>query len=127
MNTALFRIGALSMGSVVGLAAYGSHVVQPKSSDAHFSKMWDTANLFHALHSSGMMITSIYAASSMCKRPNIAVASGYLMGIGTLLFCGSLYDRAAERQRPLLPFSSAALAPKGGMCMMAAWVLLCFA
>jgi len=94
------------------LAAMGAHLIE--LSDAHVSKLWDTALQIHLFNTAAMLALTAIGF----HRPTSALpACGLTLGLGTLIFSGSLYLRAAGLE--LLPTS---VAPVGGIIMMASWL-----
>ena len=103
--------GLFGLGAVV-LGALGSHVVE--LSDAHARQLWDTALEMHLFHAAALLaLTALCFHTSSRQLPLFAL----LLALGTLLFSGSLYLRAAGWE-----FLPGFVAPAGGMLMMASWL-----
>jgi len=109
-------IGAFSAASAIGLGAFGAHALRASLS-ARMLEIYQTAVLYHLVHSVGLM-----AVAFVCfLRPTAAMArtSGWLMAGGICLFSGSLYLLAVTGLKWL-----GAVAPLGGIGLMAAWLVL---
>ena len=103
----------LGAGAVV-LAALGSHAVAFASDRA--MRLWDIALLIHLVHAAALL--AVVTLVRLDGRPRLA-ASGWMMAAGVVLFCGTLYGRAAGLAE--LP---ALVPPVGGFLLMGGWPLL---
>lgn len=113
-RTRLGCIGAVFGFAAVVLAALGSHAV--KFGTPADAVTWRTALDLHMFHTAAMLAIAALAANN----PAVALPrAGLMLGLGTLLFSGSLYLRAAGLQ--LLPTW---IAPAGGLILMVAWAWL---
>ncbi len=107
-------IAALSGLLAVILAAVGSHILPPDSAEAQ--KLWATALQIHMFHTVALLgIAALIQPGS----PPLMPWSGFVMMLGLLIFCGSLYLRASG----FVPVPGLA-APLGGLLLMAAWLVL---
>lgn len=98
--------------SAVVFAALGAHAIPLDSADAE--RLWNTALQIHMFHAVSMLAIAALAAFT----PSRGITSGWiLMALGTLVFSGSLYLRAAGIL--LLPNG---VPPGGGILLMAAWL-----
>ena len=98
--------------SAVVLAALGAHAIPLDGAGAE--RLWNTALQIHMFHAVSMLAIAALAAFT----PSRGITFGWmLMALGTLMFSGSLYVRAAGIL--VLP---KALPPAGGMLLMAAWL-----
>jgi len=96
----------------VVLAALGAHAIPLVGADAQ--RLWNTALQIHMFHAASMLAIAALAAFA----PSRGITIGWiLMALGTLVFSGSLYFRAAG----ILALPKA-LPPAGGMALMAAWL-----
>ncbi|GBF88331.1 transmembrane protein [Raphidocelis subcapitata] len=102
------KVAAVSGFSSVALAAYGAHAL--KTTDPHFTLVWQRANSMH------IMGSLLLAISPATKRPNLV---GGLAAAGVLLFSGSCYACALTEDRKW-----GKGAPLGGVALMAAWLAL---
>ena len=112
-------IGAIFLALAVGLGAFGAHALKDKL-DAYSMGVWEKAVFYHFIHALGLLIVSmlprtgtfpVNGASSVC----------WLLSAGVLIFSGSLYTLAMTGVRSL-----GAITPIGGLCFIAAWLLLAY-
>ena len=112
-------IGAIFLALAVGLGAFGAHALKDKL-DAYSMGVWEKAVFYHFIHALGLLIVSmlprtgtfpVNGASSVC----------WLLSAGVLIFSGSLYTLALTGVR-----SMGAITPIGGLCFIAAWLLLAY-
>lgn len=107
---------AISGFLAVLLGAVGAHALRGQM-DEHMVTVWNTASLYHFVHSLAIGLIALLARQNPhCRWLN---GSGVAMLAGMLLFSGSLYWRAGGGN-PLF----AKLAPLGGMALLAGWLLL---
>lgn len=121
MFAGIFQFGMLryaaSLGAIVALlavafGAFGAHVLKTRLSPEDLDTFRTGTNyqLFHG-------IALLIAAKSADNRS--ARGSCILLLIGILIFCGSLYGISLGAPRWL-----GAVAPVGGISLMAGWLLL---
>jgi uncharacterized membrane protein YgdD (TMEM256/DUF423 family) len=112
-------IGAVFLALAVGLGAFGAHALKEKL-DAYSLGVWEKAVFYHFIHALGVLVVSmlprtgtfpVNGASSVC----------WLLSAGVLIFSGSLYTLALTGVR-----SMGAITPIGGLCFIAAWLLLAY-
>ena len=112
-------IGAIFLALAVGLGAFGAHALKDRL-DAYSMGVWEKAVFYHFIHALGLLIVSmlprtgtfpVNGASSVC----------WLLSAGVLIFSGSLYTLALTGVR-----SMGAITPIGGLCFIAAWLLLAY-
>ena len=112
-------IGAIFLAVAVGLGAFGAHGLKDRL-DAYSLGIWEKAVFYHFIHSMGVLVVSLLpragsfsvgAASNVC----------WLLIAGVLIFSGSLYTLALTGVRSL-----GAITPIGGVCFIAAWLLLAY-
>ncbi len=84
------KLAGVSGAAAVGLGAYGAHGFKPK--EEVYSKIFDTANKYHLMHS------LLLATAPIAKRPNVV---GSLCSVGIGLFSGSCYVAAVTENRQL--------------------------
>ena len=108
------RIAAVSGALGVAAGALGSHALEARLDPARLSA-WDTAVLYHLLHSVVLLALGLFSISS--QRGVRLPAS--LFSAGILLFSGSLYALALSGPSALGP-----LTPLGGLCLIAGWLSL---
>ena len=112
-------IGAVFLALAVGLGAFGAHALKDRL-DAYSLGVWEKAVFYHFIHALGVLVVSmlprtgtfpVNGASSVC----------WLLSAGVLIFSGSLYTLALTGVR-----SMGAITPIGGLCFIAAWLLLAY-
>jgi uncharacterized membrane protein YgdD (TMEM256/DUF423 family) len=112
-------IGAIFLALAVGLGAFGAHALKDRL-DAYSLGVWEKAVFYHFIHALGVLVVSmlprtgtfpVNGASSVC----------WLLTAGVLIFSGSLYTLALTGVR-----SMGAITPIGGLCFIAAWLLLAY-
>lgn len=108
----------LALVAVV-MAALGDHLILPQL-EAPLAKRFATALTYHQLYSAVGFMLSVMVVHLNLARPYQLAA--VLLLLGVLLFSGSLY-------LSLLPdyATITAVAPYGGMTLMAAWLVLAIA
>ena len=110
----LAAIAAVSGLSAVILAALGAHSGLLR--DAFATKLWDTALQMQLFHTA--VILAI-AALAMRLSSSAFIYSGLVLALGTVMFSGSLYLRAAG-----LNWLPANVTPAGGLVLIMAWFWL---
>ena len=103
--------GALLAASAVGLGAYAAHGV----ADAHAQSNLQTASLYAFGH--GIALAAL-AAGTTRALGRLAL---YMLLLGSLLFCGSLYLMT------LAGLKLGIVTPIGGLCFMLGWLCLALA
>ena len=105
--------GAAVYGLIaVVLASLGAHAIKIDTPDGQ--RLWSTALQIHMFHAAAMLAIAALAAVTRSR----GIAAGWiLMALGTLVFSGSLYFRAAGST--VLPN---AVPPLGGFLLIAAWL-----
>jgi uncharacterized membrane protein YgdD (TMEM256/DUF423 family) len=109
-------VGAINAFLAVALGAFGAHGLKDKL-DAYYLDIWKTGVTYQMFHALGIlvvaMILSKFAGSALFTW------SGWLMLIGIIFFSGSLYVLSLTKVGIL-----GAITPIGGVCFLAAWVLI---
>jgi uncharacterized membrane protein YgdD (TMEM256/DUF423 family) len=108
--------GSILMFTGLVLGAIGTHVVANRV-PPHELASFETAVLYQLLHALGLVLLGVLA-----RVTDVTVRlrwSARLMGIGVVAFSGSIYLATAG-----MPHSVLAVAPSGGMALMASWALL---
>jgi uncharacterized membrane protein YgdD (TMEM256/DUF423 family) len=118
VDRAALAAGAVSAGLAVAAGAFGAHALRDALPPDRLAAFETGARyqMFHAL-----------ALVALAFRPpelasGAAVAAAVLFAAGTVLFSGSLYALALTGVR-----GWGAVTPFGGVCWLAAWVLLAVA
>jgi uncharacterized membrane protein YgdD (TMEM256/DUF423 family) len=112
-----YRIGFVLLTIGVIMGAFGAHALK-KVLPAESLQAWQTAILYHFIHSLGLIAVARFTDSSKAM-----LWSARLLVVGLICFSGSLYFLACKT---LMPFSvdfMGPITPIGGVCWIAAWVL----
>jgi uncharacterized membrane protein YgdD (TMEM256/DUF423 family) len=109
-------VGALSAAAAVALGAAGAHAFA--SRPAHALALFQTALQYHQLHAIGLLVVGLVVARGAGAA---AIAAGWLMLAGTLLFSGNLYLRSLADYHALH-----AVTPWGGGAFILGWLALAF-
>jgi uncharacterized membrane protein YgdD (TMEM256/DUF423 family) len=111
-------IGAVFLALAVILGAFGAHGLKDRL-DAYSMGVWEKAVFYHFIHAMGVLVVSLL------PRGNFPMAGAslvcWLLTAGILIFSGSLYLLAVTGVRTL-----GAITPIGGLCFIAAWLLLAY-
>lgn len=102
-------VGAFSVASAILLGAFGAHALEGISA-AH-ARYWAIATDYHFVGSFGLVVLGFLQRARPGARGAFA-----LLGLGILLFSGSLYCMALGAPRAL-----GAVTPVGGLCLIAGW------
>jgi len=113
-------IGAACLGLAVMLGAFGAHGLRGKL-DAYSMGIYERAVFYQFIHAIGLLVTPLLARVQALK-PGAADWVCVLLAAGILIFSGSLYLLAVTGTRWL-----GAVTPIGGLCFIAAWLLLAVA
>jgi uncharacterized membrane protein YgdD (TMEM256/DUF423 family) len=112
-------IAAIGLGLAVILGAFGAHGLKGRL-DGYAMGIYEKAVFYHIVHALGLLIVSTLGkVGALSARAMDYV--GWLLCIGIMLFCGSLYALALSGARIL-----GAITPLGGLSFIAAWFLLAF-
>jgi uncharacterized membrane protein YgdD (TMEM256/DUF423 family) len=115
MERIFFALGAISAFISVAAGAFGSHGLKDRLSPELLSvfEVGARYQMYHAL-------ALIAVAWALSKWPgSLAVTSGWLFVVGTLLFSGSLYLLSLTGLKWL-----GAITPLGGLAFLAGWLCL---
>ena len=119
-NSLATRIAALMGCLAVALGAFGAHGLKDVLAKNQTAAIWEKAVFYHFIHALVILLVSmlprtgtfpINGSSSVC----------WLLAAGVLIFSGSLYTLALTGARSL-----GAITPVGGVCLIAAWLLLAY-
>lgn len=117
MNTTARMIalaGTLLALSAVVLAAMGSHLFDMKGMQG----TWQTASNIHLFNAAALL----GLAALLAKLDPAPLRWGaWMIVLGTVIFCGSIYLHVITGRTPT------SVAPVGGMLMMAGWLLAALA
>ena len=112
-------IGAIFLALAVGLGAFGAHALKERL-DAYSLGVWEKAVFYHFIHAMGVLVVSMLPRTGTFPL-NGASSVCWLLSAGVLIFSGSLYTLALTGVR-----SMGAITPIGGLCFIAAWLLLAY-
>ncbi len=108
--------GALALLLAIMLGAYGAHGLEGSLS-ANAWSAYQTAVQYQFIHGLGLIATVLLAHRFPGSK--LIAASSWLLLIGIILFCGSIYATSFGA-----PASLGALAPYGGIAFMLGWLAL---
>jgi uncharacterized membrane protein YgdD (TMEM256/DUF423 family) len=109
-RTLILAAGAILAALGVALGAFGAHALRDSLDPVRLG-WWNTAVQWHMWHA--VALVAISAAPIDERTPAL------LIGLGTLIFAGSLYVMALSGLRWL-----GAVTPIGGLLLIAGWLLL---
>ncbi|MEO5641405.1 MAG: DUF423 domain-containing protein [Sphingomicrobium sp.] len=110
-NRAILAAAALLGASAVMLGAFGAHALRSTLGPQQLG-WWETATHYQLAHALALLITAILPL----RRAPLAA---WCMGLGTMIFSGSLYLMALG-----LPHWLGAITPVGGLLLIAGWLVL---
>jgi len=118
MDRLFFAAGALLAGLGVAAGAFGAHALRTRV-EPRMLEVFETAVRYQMYHAFALLAVAWASARWPGSMVN---ASGWLFMAGIALFCGSLY---------LMTFTGlrwvGAITPLGGVCWIAAWLILAVA
>ena len=118
MERLFFSLGALFAGLAVAAGAFGAHALRARV-EPRLLEVFETAARYQMYHA----LALIAVAWASTRWPSgLLNASGWLFVAGILLFSGSLYAMTFTGIRGL-----GAITPLGGVCWIAAWLMLAWA
>ena len=105
---------ALLALSAVILAAMGSHLFEMNG----LQGLWQTASNLHLFNAAGL----VGLAALLARYDSTPLKwGGWLVVLGTVVFCGSIYLHVITGR------TVPSVTPSGGLLMMAGWLLAAFA
>ncbi len=110
-------IGAAGLGLAVMLGAFGAHGLRGKL-DSYLMGIYERAVFYHFIHAIGLLAVPILVRTN-ALRPSAGTLVCALLLAGIVIFSGSLYLLALTGARWL-----GAITPIGGLCFIAAWLVL---
>lgn len=113
-------LGALNMALVITIGAFGAHALKATLSN-YAMTLYQTALQYHTYHALGLILIGILSATHIAS-PKPLTLSVWAMGIGIILFSGSLYILALTNIKWL-----GAITPLGGAGFILAWLLVAWA
>jgi uncharacterized membrane protein YgdD (TMEM256/DUF423 family) len=112
-------IASLNLVVAVSLGAFGAHGLKARVTPEQLA-WWQTAVDYHFWHALGLLAIGLLILHS----PTLSGArsAGWLLQVGILIFCGSLYAMTLGAPRWF-----GAITPIGGLAFIAGWVALAVA
>jgi uncharacterized membrane protein YgdD (TMEM256/DUF423 family) len=110
-------VGAINAFMAVALGAFGAHGLKDRL-DAHYLEIWKTGVTYQMFHATGILIIALLIGKVSTASPQFTW-SGWLMLAGIIIFSGSLYTLSLTKIGIL-----GAITPIGGLCFLAAWILM---
>ena len=110
-------IGAAGLALAVMLGAFGAHGLRGKL-DSYLMGIYERAVFYHFIHAVGLLVVPILVRTTALRPPAGTLVCALLLA-GIVIFSGSLYLLALTGTRWL-----GAITPIGGLCFIAAWLVL---
>jgi uncharacterized membrane protein YgdD (TMEM256/DUF423 family) len=120
MTQIFLTIAAIFGGLSVAGGAFGAHAWREKIS-ARSLEIFDTGARYQMYHAIALLLVAILI-SRLENPPTTLLVSGWLFIIGVVIFSGSLYAISLTGIKSL-----GAIAPLGGLALMAGWAALAIA
>ena len=111
----LAGFGAVMGFVAVGLGAFGAHGLEGRVG-AEGVDWWTTGSQYLLVHAVAVL------ACGLTGRPGLVSVGGWTIGVGALVFAGTLYAMALGGPRWL-----GAVTPLGGLGMLAGWGMVALA
>ena len=118
MPKTFLSLGAINAFLCVAFGAFGAHGLKQTLS-ADMLTIYQTGVQYHFYHAIGLLIVGLVLFHFQKSR--LITLSGWLMLVGIILFCASLYVLSLTGMRGL-----GMIAPFGGVAFLSAWVLLAY-
>ena len=118
MEKRLISIGSVFMAIGVALGAFGAHALSAILVENDRQDTWETAVLYHFVHSIGILLTGLLASQKSVSTQKRA-SQFFIAGI--LFFCVPLYVLSLTQMNWL-----GAIAPIGGTSSIVGWLWLAF-
>ena len=115
MTKTILMTAAASLALAVAIGAFGAHGLKPRLSE-EMMQVYKTGVEYHFYHALGLLLIGILSASMQSGLLNW---SALFLGLGIILFSGSLYLMAVTGIRWL-----GAITPLGGISFITGWALL---
>ena len=114
-GSAFVAAGAIVLAAGVALGAVGAHAAK-SAPHPEAARLIQTAVEYQLVHGLGLVVAGALARSGEASR--LLALSGWLLLAGVAAFCGALYALA------FAGVSTGALAPAGGISLIAGWIAL---
>jgi uncharacterized membrane protein YgdD (TMEM256/DUF423 family) len=115
MSKTIIMTAAVFLAIAVAVGAFGAHGLRSRLAE-DLMQVYKTGVEYHFYHALGLLLVGILALHMPSTLLNW---SAFFLGLGILLFSGSLYLMAVTGIRWL-----GAITPFGGLSFIAGWVLL---
>lgn len=115
MSRTWFVMGAGLAALAVAAGAFGAHGLKSRLTP-QLLEVWEMAARYQLFHALGLMLAAL-AVERFSAAPG--PLGGWLLGIGIVIFSGSLYALALSGIRAL-----GAVTPIGGVLLIAGWICL---
>lgn len=112
--------GAALLGIAVLIGAFGAHALRARL-DAYAMEIYERAVFYQCVHALGLLAIGL-AVTTGSAAAGAAQLAGWLLAIGIVVFCGSLYALALSGIRAL-----GAITPLGGLAFVAGWFAFAYA
>lgn len=112
-------LGALNLMVAVILGAFGAHGLKARVTPEQLA-WWHTGVNYHVWHALGLFGIGLLLLNQPAL--NAARSAGWLLQIGIVIFCGSLYAMTLGAPRWF-----GAITPIGGLAFIAGWAVLVWA
>ena len=113
-------IGGAGLGLAVILGAFGAHGLRGKL-DAYSMGIYERAVFYQFIHAMGLLVVPVLVRLNLLREVAGTLVCA-LLALGIVIFSGSLYLLSVTGTRWL-----GAITPIGGLCFIAAWLVLTLA
>ncbi len=121
MKRNMLIAACLHMAIAIALGAFGAHGLKPLLSTDH-AESFQTASKYQIYHALALLI--IFGGGFFDQLKGLKIV-GWLMNLGIILFCGSIYLLSTREVSHLDSISFLGpITPFGGLCFLSAWILL---
>ncbi len=114
-HNVIISLGSFNAALAIAFGAFAAHGLEGHI-DERSIQVFNTAADFHFWHAIGLIVVGLIAKTLSNTNFTLVV---WIMTLGILLFCGSLYILSVTGIRWL-----GAITPFGGISFMIAWLLL---
>jgi uncharacterized membrane protein YgdD (TMEM256/DUF423 family) len=115
MSRTIILTSALFLAIAVIIGAFGAHALKAQLPE-DLMQVYQTGVQYHFYHALGMLLVGVLSISRPSKWVNW---SALLLGLGIVLFSGSLYVLAITGIKGF-----GAITPIGGLSFITGWILL---
>jgi uncharacterized membrane protein YgdD (TMEM256/DUF423 family) len=115
MSRTILLSAAIMLALAVAIGAFGAHALKPKLTE-EMMQLYKTGVEYHFYHALGLLLIGMISIMWPSGWLNW---SALLIGLGIILFSGSLYVMAISGIKWV-----GAITPIGGLSFIAGWILL---